>query len=103
MRHHEVTQLVFNGNGALYESYLCLGSKTSKTFLLSSINVSLGDLTKVQERIEKLQKLDPRSGVETLINAFYKQEKVYIVNQFVEQGYSNLYRLAHSVQDFSPY
>ena len=63
LRHHEVSQLIFNGNGSLYESYLCLskcqskrdgGPKTSKKLLLSCIKVKLENLPKVQERVDKL-------------------------------------------------
>ena len=47
----------------------------------------------MQAKINKLTKLDS-STVEPILDAFYSNNTLFVVNPFIEQGSKDLYRLA---------
>ena len=55
---------------------------------------------KAQEKITKLQKLDPLR-VEPLLQVFFSSGCLYLVNKFIDQGWNDLYRLANIRTTFS--
>ena len=73
LKRHDISQLIFNGNGGVYESYLCIpknqmtppqlregGPRESNTRkLLSCVKVREDCLKKVEAKVEQLQKLNP--------------------------------------------
>lgn len=74
LKRHDISQLIFNGNGGVYESYLCIpknqmtppqlregGPRESNNTrkLLSCAKVREDCLKKVEAKVEQLQKLNP--------------------------------------------
>ena len=68
--------------------------------ILTSIKVRPNCMSEVQMKINQLLKLDP-NVVEPLLDAFYMDDTVMVVNPYHHQGHYNLYRLAHVRQQFS--
>ena len=107
LKRHDISQLIFNGNGGVYESYLCIpknqmtppqlregGPRENTRKLLSCVKVREDCLRKVEAKVEQLQKLDPEI-VQSMLDVFYSRETVYVLRTYQEYDNNNLYRLAH--------
>ena len=57
-------------------------------------------ITRSQEQRLDSQPLELGS-IEPLLDAFYHNERLYVVSPYIEQGYKDLYRLAHHRQSFA--
>ena len=111
MKRHRVVKLVFHSVGGHFSSYLCEtvdmhseGGPASESShsrkLLNVVKLRRDAYKKAQSRLLQLKQLGD-AHIEPLLESFHTNGQLYLVSRFMDQGGSDLYRLAHLRQTFS--